>query len=36
MGEDGGSHQSVEDISLMRSIPNMTVLVPADGVEAEK
>ena len=32
VGEDGGSHQSVED----RSIPNMTVLVPADGVEAEK
>lgn len=36
VGEDGGSHQSVEDISLMKSIPNMTVLVPADGVEAEK
>lgn len=36
VGEDGGSHQSVEDISLMRYIPNMTVLVPADGVEAEK
>ena len=36
VGEDGGSHQSVEDISLMRSVPNMTVLVPADGVEAEK
>ncbi|WP_455539759.1 transketolase family protein [Terrisporobacter sp.] len=36
VGEDGGSHQSVEDISLMRSIPNMTVLVPADGIEAEK
>ncbi|MCC3864297.1 transketolase family protein [Terrisporobacter petrolearius] len=36
VGEDGGSHQSVEDISLMRSIPNMTVMVPADGVEAEK
>ena len=36
VGEDGGSHQSVEDIPLMRSIPNMTVLVPADGVEAEK
>lgn len=36
VGEDGGSHQSVEDISLMRSIPNMTVLVPADGTEAEK
>ncbi len=36
VGEDGGSHQSIEDISLMRSIPNMTVLVPADGIEAEK
>ena len=36
VGEDGGSHQRVDDISLMRSIPNMTVLVPADGVEAEK
>lgn len=36
VGEDGGSHQSVEDISLMRSVPNMTVLVPADGIEAEK
>ena len=36
VGEDGGSHQGVEDISLMRSIPNMTVVVPADGIEAEK
>ncbi len=36
VGEDGGSHQSVEDISIMRSIPNMTVLVPADAVETEK
>lgn len=33
VGEDGGSHQSVEDLSLMRSIPNMTVLCPADAVE---
>jgi transketolase len=36
VGEDGGSHQSVEDISLMRSIPGMTVIVPADGMETEK
>lgn len=36
VGEDGGSHQSVEDISLMRSIPGMTVIVPADAVETEK
>lgn len=32
VGEDGGSHQSVEDIAIMRSLPNMTVIVPADGV----
>lgn len=36
VGEDGGSHQSVEDIALMRSVPNMTVVVPADGVSAAK
>lgn len=36
VGEDGGSHAAIEDISLMRSIPNMTVIVPADGVETEK
>lgn len=36
VGEDGGSHQSVEDIALMRAVPNMTVIVPADAVEAEK
>ena len=33
VGEDGGSHQSVEDIALMRVLPHMTVIVPADGVE---
>lgn len=36
LGEDGGSHQSVEDIALMRSIPGMVVLSPADAVETEK
>ena len=36
LGEDGGSHQSVEDIALMRSIPGMLVLSPADAVETEK
>ncbi len=36
VGEDGGSHQSVEDITLMRSIPNLTVIVPADGVSTRK
>lgn len=36
VGEDGGSHQSIEDISLMRSIPGMVVLSPADAVETKK
>ncbi|MGV8906596.1 MAG: transketolase family protein [Acetobacterium sp.] len=36
VGEDGGSHQSIEDIALMRVIPNMTVLCPADAIETEK
>ncbi len=36
VGEDGASHQTVMDISLMRVIPGMTVLVPADGVETEQ
>ncbi len=35
-GSDGASHQSLEDIALMRVIPNMTVIVPSDAVEAEK
>ena len=33
VGEDGGSHQAVEDLALMRILPNMVVLVPADGAE---
>jgi len=33
VGEDGASHQTVEDISLMRVIPNMTVIVPCDAIE---
>ncbi len=36
VGEDGASHQSIEDISLMRTIPNMTVISPADSIEAEQ
>ncbi|MFH1860805.1 MAG: transketolase family protein [bacterium] len=36
VGEDGASHQAVDDISLMRVLPNMTVIVPADGTETEK
>jgi len=34
VGEDGASHQSLEDIGLMRAIPGMTIIVPADGDEA--
>jgi len=36
VGEDGATHQSVEDLALMRALPNMTVINPADGVEAKK
>jgi transketolase len=36
VGEDGGSHQSLEDIAVMRVLPHMTVIVPADGVETTK
>src|SRR3989339_1242347 len=35
-GEDGASHQANEDIAIIRAIPNMTVIVPADAVEAKK
>ena len=35
VGEDGASHQCCEDFALMRSIPGMAVICPADGVEAE-
>lgn len=34
VGEDGASHQSLEDISIMRSMPNMVVISPADAYEA--
>jgi len=34
VGEDGATHQALEEIALMRIIPNMTVIVPADGPEA--
>ena len=34
VGPDGGTHQAIEDIALMRAVPNMTVVVPADDVEA--
>ena len=36
VGEDGATHQALEDISLMRSIPNMSVIVPADCRECEE
>ena len=35
VGEDGATHQCNEDLALMRSIPGMTVVCPADGVETE-
>ncbi len=34
VGEDGGSHQCLEDIALMRSLPNMVIINPADDIEA--
>lgn len=34
VGEDGASHQIIEDIAIMRTIPEMTVIVPADATEA--
>lgn len=36
VGEDGASHQTFEDIALMRTIPGMTVINPSDGVSTEK
>jgi transketolase len=36
LGEDGASHQSIEDIALMRVIPGMTVIVPSDAVETDR
>lgn len=33
---DGAAHQSVEDVAIMRAIPNMTVLTPCDGIETKK
>lgn len=36
VGQDGGSHQSIEDIALMRVLPHMTVIVPCDAVETTK
>jgi len=36
VGEDGASHQAIEDLAIMRALPNMTVLCPADGISAAK
>ena len=36
VGEDGASHQAIEDIAIMRSIPNLVVISPSDAVEAEE
>ena len=36
VGPDGGTHQAIEDIALMRVIPRMTVVVPCDAIEAKK
>ena len=35
VGEDGATHQCIEDIALMRAIPGMTVICPADAIETE-
>ena len=35
VGEDGASHQCLEDVALMRTIPGMTVIVPSDDIEAK-
>lgn len=36
VGEDGPTHQAIEEITLMRVLPNMTVIVPCDSAEAKK
>ncbi len=36
VGEDGASHQTVEDMAIMRSLPNMTVISPCDGIETRE
>jgi transketolase len=36
VGEDGASHKAIEDVTLMRVLPNMTVIVPADGNETKQ
>lgn len=36
VGEDGATHQAIEDVAIMRAFPNMVVISPADGTETRK
>lgn len=36
VGEDGATHQALEDVAMMRALPNMIVLAPCDSIQAEK
>lgn len=36
VGEDGATHQAIEDIAIMRALPGMTILCPCDALEAER
>ncbi len=36
VGEDGGSHQSLEDVAIMRTLPNLTIFCPCDAAETRK
>src|SRR5438477_2179862 len=36
VGPDGATHQALEDLAIMRALPNMVVLCPADSIEAKK
>src|SRR3989304_4500861 len=36
VGPDGATHQAIEDVAITRPIANMTVIIPADAIEAEK
>ena len=36
LGEDGASHQAIEDVAIMRAVPNMTIVNPADALSARK
>ncbi|WP_372998122.1 transketolase family protein [Lutispora sp.] len=36
LGEDGASHQAIEDVAIMRAVPNMTIINPADALSTRK